>query len=150
MSANTRFKHRMWNQQAGSGQDLQANSTKHQCTSKSHSKVNGMTRLKTQLFCTSSLVKINVVFQISHWSTQLCEQINLGKNVNLPESELVHDVWSFHKTLSNDNKRSERIGGKGAWAAVVPVWMETVGVSGGWGGPPTSDLLPPGPFRAAQ
>lgn len=93
----------------------------------------------------------------SHWSLLSCEWIKTKKNVDLPECRAY--AWplkSFHKTLCYDNKRTERarateVGGwdENLWKG-ASVWIKTVGVRGGWGGPVTPDLLPPGPFRAAQ
>lgn len=66
----------------------------------------------------------------------------------LSSAELVHDlrrVFTKHWAMIIKG----RVGGRGPWKE-APAWIKTVGVSGGWGGPVTSDLHPPGPFRAAQ
>lgn len=69
-------------------------------------------------------------------------------------AELVHDLWKvFTKhwaMIIKGVSELERLGGvENLWKG-ASVWIKTVGVRGGWGGPVTHDLLPPGPFRAAQ
>lgn len=73
-------------------------------------------------------------------------------------TELVHDlqkVFTKHcSMITKGESEQERQRGRGRgdenlWKG-ASVWIKTVGVRGGWGGPVTPDLLPPGPLRVAQ
>lgn len=81
------------------------------------------------------------------------ELIEAEKSADPPECRARSwPLKSFHKTLSYDNKGMRGcvcVCGGGPWKG-APAWIKTVGVRGGWGGPVTPDLHPPGPFRAAQ
>lgn len=71
-------------------------------------------------------------------------------------AQLVHDLWKVftkHCAMIIKGQSEQRDRGWGwdenLWKG-ASVWIKTVGVRGGWGGPVTPDLLPPGPFRVAQ
>lgn len=78
-------------------------------------------------------------------------RLTLKRMLVFLNTELVHDLWKVFTKHCAMIIKGERRGRRGEcpWKG-ASLWIKTVGVRGGWGGPVTPDLLPPGPFRAAQ